>query len=299
MSDIDWSKGDDLGDMLAGGSAAPRALPTDAGLARIRDTVPEFVESCPKCRGTGRFVSYSGRSLGECFACKGRGKRTFKTSPDDRQQARQAAADRKERAKAGNWEAFAERNADVAAWIVAKAPGFDFAASMREAVERFGDLTANQAAAVARCMARDAERDAAKAAARQAVAAASVDMDAGKVKAAFDAARAAGLSRIKLTVGRVTITRAADTGRNPGALYVKAAGEYAGKIVDGRFTPSREAAGDSALIAELRGIFADPAAAARTHGQQTGSCSCCGRTLTDPVSIENGIGPICAGRFAF
>jgi hypothetical protein len=35
------------------------------------------------------------------------------------------------------------------------------------------------------------------------------------------------------------------------------------------------------------------------YGRATGSCSCCGRELTDPVSIEAGIGPICAGRFGF
>jgi hypothetical protein len=93
--------------------------------------------------------------------------------------------------------------------------------------------------------------------------------------------------------------RAGDEGRNPGAIYVKAAGEYAGKIVEGRFSPTREARQDEALIGELRAIFADPAAAAKAHGKETGSCSCCGRELTDPASIEAGIGPICAGRFAF
>ena len=28
----------------------------------------------------------------------------------------------------------------------------------------------------------------------------------------------------------------------------------------------------------------------------SGSCTCCGRTLTNPESLETGIGPICAGR---
>ena len=30
--------------------------------------------------------------------------------------------------------------------------------------------------------------------------------------------------------------------------------------------------------------------------QHSGRCSACGRELTDPVSIETGLGPICAGR---
>lgn len=36
--------------------------------------------------------------------------------------------------------------------------------------------------------------------------------------------------------------------------------------------------------------------AAVEYGRATGRCSVCGRTLTDPVSIEAGIGPICAEK---
>ncbi len=35
---------------------------------------------------------------------------------------------------------------------------------------------------------------------------------------------------------------------------------------------------------------------ARTWGQETGTCCNCGALLTDPVSVEAGIGPKCAGR---
>jgi len=62
----------------------PKVLPRDAASVRIRAEVPEFAETCPKCRGTGRFIGYTGRPLGECFACKGAGKRTFRTSPEAR-----------------------------------------------------------------------------------------------------------------------------------------------------------------------------------------------------------------------
>jgi hypothetical protein len=44
----------------------------------------------------------------------------------------------------------------------------------------------------------------------------------------------------------------------------------------------------------LREIEAAPGEAAVKWGKMTGRCSCCGRTLSDPVSIERGIGPICA-----
>jgi hypothetical protein len=46
----------------------------------------------------------------------------------------------------------------------------------------------------------------------------------------------------------------------------------------------------------LLAIEADPLAAARENGVKTGRCSCCGRPLTDPVSIGYGIGPICRER---
>lgn len=32
------------------------------------------------------------------------------------------------------------------------------------------------------------------------------------------------------------------------------------------------------------------------YGHEIGDCGLCGRTLTDPVSIERGIGPVCAGK---
>lgn len=35
---------------------------------------------------------------------------------------------------------------------------------------------------------------------------------------------------------------------------------------------------------------------ARAFGRRTGYCCVCGRFLVDPVSVANGIGPICEGR---
>ena len=82
---IDFAAGDDLSDFLGGAVVAP-ALPTAPEYARIRETVPEFTETCPACRGSGNFVSYTGRVVGNCFKCKGAGKRTFATSPHDPRQ---------------------------------------------------------------------------------------------------------------------------------------------------------------------------------------------------------------------
>lgn len=36
---------------------------------------------------------------------------------------------------------------------------------------------------------------------------------------------------------------------------------------------------------------------ARAYGTLTGICAICGARLTDPVSVERGIGPVCAARF--
>lgn len=38
-------------------------------------------------------------------------------------------------------------------------------------------------------------------------------------------------------------------------------------------------------------------AEARKFGKDHGFCMVCGRTLTDPISVQAGIGPICAERF--
>lgn len=43
-------------------------------------------------------------------------------------------------------------------------------------------------------------------------------------------------------------------------------------------------------------IAADPKEAMLRYGQEIGHCGHCGRTLTNPLSRERGIGPICAAR---
>lgn len=42
----------------------------------------------------------------------------------------------------------------------------------------------------------------------------------------------------------------------------------------------------------------DPLAAALEYGKSSGSCCVCGRFLTNPTSVEEGIGPICSGRLS-
>ena len=95
----------------------------------------------------------------------------------------------------------------------------------------------------------------------------------------------------------------ATSGRNPGCLYVKRGpdygAQYLGKITpdDGTFYPSRDCTG--ADCERLTAILSDFKGELKAHGINTGVCGCCGRELTNPESIENGIGPICADRFIF
>jgi DnaJ-class molecular chaperone len=54
--------------------------------------VTYFEQTCPKCNGTGRFTfGYVNVRSGECFACKGKGKMSFKTSPATRAKAKASA----------------------------------------------------------------------------------------------------------------------------------------------------------------------------------------------------------------
>jgi len=78
--------------------------------------------------------------------------------------------------------------------------------------------------------------------------------------------------------------------------------QVVGKIEDERATvwkSKAEAAGTTALkvLAILEEFEANPLATAQKYGKESGRCCSCGRDLTDPVSIENGIGKICAAKF--
>lgn len=123
------------------------------------------------------------------------------------------------------------------------------------------------------------------------------------LRAAFDRASAAGLKRPRITLDGLTISVAPATGRNAGALYVKhratadTEGAYLGKIMSGRFM--RDSACTSEQAESIAALIADPKHAAEAYGQRTGRCCICSLELTDPESLERGIGPICASRFGF
>lgn len=250
-----------------------------------------YAEKCRACSGTGQFTSWSGRVVGECFKCKGKGERFFKTNAADRAAKREQAASRKLAQFDANLESFQQSQPEVWAWIQAN-PTFEFAQSLGLAVAKYGYLTENQLAAAHRCIARSV--------ARQEAAQARIDnaqaVDTLKLEAAFAKASSA-LKAPKLRVAGLVISPAKANSKNAGALYVKSADRYLGKIMGGKFITSRDCTPEDEK--NLLAVANDPVGAAIAYGRTTGSCACCGRLLTDPESVERGIGPICAERFGW
>ena len=118
--------------------------------------------------------------------------------------------------------------------------------------------------------------------------------------ACFEAARSKGAKRMSLRFDGVTIKPS----RDGAALWVTSQTEveegnygwqprYLGKITPAG--PDRRLSTD--VVEVLRSAAADPLSAAVRYGRETGSCSCCGRELTDPASIAAGIGPVCAEKY--
>lgn len=116
------------------------------------------------------------------------------------------------------------------------------------------------------------------------------------LRAAFDKLRASGLKRISLRMQGFKVKPAPETGRNAGALYVTEGETYLGKIVRGVFDCTAACSGATAT--KVAALIADPMAAIKASGQETGNCAVCGLELTDPDSIAIGIGPICLGRLS-
>lgn len=218
-------------------AALPAAAPPQRVLGTQPIAAPAAVHSdtCPKCKGTGRFRSYSGRDVGECFQCKGTGRRMPMLEPPH-----------------------------TSSYIKEREP-----------------LPPTK--------------------------------PYPNIRAAFDAVERRGLKKARINIGDILIELAPPNTKNPGALYVKHLGEYVGKI--GRDKPlvfSYKVKSPNTVLRLLDAIEVDPIAAitaqAATDAQRVAEavaaglepvvpCCCCGILLTDPVSRERGIGPICGSRW--
>jgi hypothetical protein len=287
---------DPLNDLFeaAGSNVVQLAPRREPPASYVAPTASVYRENCPKCSGSGQW-----RPGYACFKCAGSGKLKFKTSPEQRHASRTASATRRVNNREANIEAFKTEFPDVFAWMNGNA--FTFAVSLLDAVAKFGGLTDNQMAAAVRCIDKQRERDTARAVqveARAATVAAAPTLDASPIAAALDRALARTGSRPKLYIGNYRFQFAGAASRNAGSIYVtNKAKVYLGRITQGRFVASRDA--DEQVTYDLQQIAIDPRAAAIAHGFNTGNCACCGRLLTDPVSVANGIGPICATNFGW
>lgn len=175
------------------------------------------------------------------------------------------------------------------AWITTEAnKGNSFAQNCLYGIRRYGKPTDNMLAAVRRSMAPKSAPTVA-------------EVDTTKLFDRFNHAFKIGRLKFpKLHFGEFVISRAPDTGRNPGSLYVKrkdGAGTYLGMVKNSGFTASRDC--DSETQNTVMSLIADPFAAVDGYGRRTGNCACCGRSLTAAESVDRGIGPICAERWGF
>lgn len=106
--------------------------------------------------------------------------------------------------------------------------------------------------------------------------------------------------RLALPSGeKLVLSLAPSHGNNPGFIYVKVAGDYAGKIAPtGAFTPYKLPAD---VLEAVQALFVmlgdDPAAVAAAYGQETGNCCFCAKELTKAESLAVGYGPDCAEHY--
>jgi hypothetical protein len=279
---------DDMPSDLDFGPAVAAAPLAETAKQRFVAAPASYTEPCLKCRGSGKFRTFTGYTHGACFACGGTGKRVFKTSPEARAKATAGAHQRKvnaeleraaeAQAKANAWKAEHEA---ANAWLRANANRSEFAASLNAALHQYGTLTPNQLAAVERAIERDAAHAAAKAAAPV---------------LRLDRLHAVMQRHAKFYAGKLTLAR-----KNGDQLvWIKHADaeRVIGKLDNGVLTLWNRPGVDMEYVGDMLAEFEhDPLAAAKRFGKLAGRCCSCGRDLTNDGSIEEGIGPICATKF--
>lgn len=283
---------DDLSGLFNSAGSAPRPAPSlPAGyVSPVEKIVQTYREGCPKCHGSGQ------TRWGVCFKCNGAGGKNYKTSTEQRSVGRAKAAERKAKVVADAVQSFSEAHPDVWAWMNENTQ-FGFAAAMIVAVKKFGSLTDGQLAACRKCIARDKSF----AAGRAAVNVAAAVVDISKIEAAFANARAGaadtghGIKWLKLLLGTFKFVDAPAGNGYAAAILVREGSAKLGRIQGGRFIASPACSAEKAQ--EVVAVLDDPSAAARAYGLRTGSCSCCGRELTNAESLKLGIGPICAEKW--
>jgi hypothetical protein len=194
-------------------------------------------------------------------------------------------------------------NRELNAYLEANRRTDNFCASLLDWLGKHGSLTPGQQGAAERSMARDAQRKTERAQQVAAVAVAAPVVSVEPIEAAFAKAKAAGIKYPKLRLGDFTFSPASATSANAGAVYVKtrnteeAEGAYMGKVMGGKFLRVRDCT--DAQQAAVVAVCSDPEQAAIAFGKRFGRCAVCARELSDPESIERGIGPVCAENYGW
>jgi hypothetical protein len=83
-------------------------------------------------------------------------------------------------------------------------------------------------------------------------------------------------------------------GANIGCVYVYENNQYVAKITTSGVLMGNVSDDVKNLLEDANDNLLQ---LAKIYGHESGSCSICGRTLNDPLSVQMGIGPICAKRF--
>jgi len=116
---------------------------------------------------------------------------------------------------------------------------------------------------------------------------------------AIETAKSKGLKRITMRFDQFI----AKPSKYDGKVYIfshdKEVNQWGtmSNIYLGWITATETNLGEMALIQAVQSAASDPYAAAKLYGMHTGTCSCCGRELTNSLSIALGIGPICREKF--
>lgn len=252
---------------------------------------------CEACAGTGFYNGVRVHQEKEhCFACRGKG--YFLTSKADRQKARAQRQNRVAVKQADNIAQVKSDHPGLVDFLIGASEWSEFAKSVLEGISKYGSISDKQLSAVssmkAKCDARQAEKNAQKAEEKK-----PLDLDLSKLFELFNNATGSGLKKPRLNIHNLAVSKAPEHGNNAGCLYLKVGGEYAGKITpDFQLRVLREFNDQrDSITGVLSGLTDNPLEYAKEYGRQTGICCCCNRELTDPESIQAGIGPICQGKW--
>lgn len=177
--------------------------------------------------------------------------------------------------------------------------GNEFFASLLEEHYRIGGLTAKQIAYITE---RPVHPQQPLPLAAHPLPQAQQEPEASRLERAFQAAVRKGVTQpiIRLHGFRFMLAGERAKPENRGALFVTSTtqGEpYLGKVLRGTFYPASQCT--PALAHSIRDAIDEPYKAATEYGHMTGQCSVCARPLSNPKSIELGIGPVCRAKFGW